>query len=188
MNKLNKVQFIFCLLATCVLAVLSIITSGIFISEKYPGWVIGISIICTGYFIGIILAALIERYQSKIKNNKMKVYDPKDIYLLTTEINSNYRLIVVTQYYLAIKKQGKFYELFSEVEIEKEEDTHENGFCMQYLNKPYIVKVEPLINYVKKSRKKLSAKLLFSFITKLNIDEHLKDVEDDLKDCSEQEK
>lgn len=106
-------------------------------------------------------------------------YDPKNLYLLTTEIISNYNdgsglgPRYITEKYLATKKCGNFYELFSRVKIEKEEDTHDKGCCCKNFNEPYIVKVEPLTDYVRDPNKKLSLDLLFAFITEVNTENRL---------------
>lgn len=102
----------------------------------------------------------------------LKKYNPKKIYLLTTEIVSNYDdgsgagpIKGITQYYLAKKKGKEFYELFSKVKIK------EKG---KSFNQPSIKEIESMVEYVKDPNEKLSAEDLFHYITKLNIDEIMK--------------
>lgn len=161
---------------------------------KYTVTVLGTiildSIICTiSYFIDMCKKL---KKQKKHQNQKEIKYNPKDIFLLTTEIISSYNdgsglgPRIITEYYLATKKDEDFYELFSKVKIEKEEDTHSQGFCCRNFDTPYIVKVEPLTDYVKDPDKKLTADLLFGFITEANTDIRIKDLTETDDDDSEE--
>lgn len=126
-----------------------------------------------------------ERAKKNIlKDNKSDTteYNPQDIFRLTTEITSIYNdgsglgPRIITEYYLATKEDEDFYELFSKVKIEKEEDTHSEEFCCKNFNTPYITQVEPLTDYVKDPNKKLSADLLFAFITEVNADKRIEEL------------
>lgn len=116
--------------------------------------------------------------KKKCKNKDrefLELYDPKEIYLLTTEIISDCNdgsgagPRCVTQKYLATKKGEKFYEFFSKVEI-KYEDNSVQGFSFREFNVPMINKVEQLKEYVKGSNVWLTEEQLFYFITKENTD------------------
>ena len=104
----------------------------------------------------------------------IKLYDPKEIYVLTTEIISDYDdgsgvgPRCTTQYFLATKEKEKFYELFSKVEIENP-DNSTPGFTFMKFNEPMIKKVESLNKYVVNQNKKLKAKELFYFLNMLNV-------------------
>lgn len=127
-----------------------------------------------------------ERNKNKEERQDLKLYDPKQIYVLTTDIVSAYndgsgagpRCIV--QYYLATKEEEKFYELFSKVEI-KYVDNFTPGFTFKSFSTPMIKKVEKLEEYVKDPNIKMTAKELFYFITEKNTDEII------LKDAEENE-
>ena len=114
----------------------------------------------------------------KIRKDRqdLKIYNPKQIYLLITEIVSNCDdgsgagPRSITQYYLATKKEEKFYELFSKVEI-KYADNSTPGFTFGSFNTPMIKKVEKLEEYVTDSNIKLTAEELFYFITETNTTE-----------------
>lgn len=118
-------------------------------------------------------------FNKKKRKNKdrqfLKLYDPKEIYLLTTEIISNCDdgsgagPRCVTQKYLATKKDGKFYEFFSKVEI-KSKDTSVPGFSFREFNVPMIEKVEFLKDYANDPNTLLTEEQLFYFITKVNAD------------------
>ena len=96
------------------------------------------------------------------KRDNLKKYNPKEIYLLTTDIISSYGTgdgpMCFTQCYLATKENKKFYELFSRVEI-----TYEGRFDI-----PFIKKVEKFEKYVKDPNIKLTAEELFYFINRTN--------------------
>jgi len=114
-------------------------------------------------------------FSSKNKKGRqdLKLYNPKETYLLTTHIISDYNdesgagPISVTQYFLATKKEGKFYELFSKVEI-KYEDNSISDFIFKSFNEPIIKKAEKLEKYVKDPDTNLTAEELFHFITMKN--------------------
>lgn len=117
-----------------------------------------------------------KRNKNKESRQDLKIYNPKQIYLLTTEIVSNCDdgsgagPRSITQYYLATKEEEKFYELFSKVEI-KYADNSTPGFTFGSFNTPMIKKVEKLEEYVTDPNIKLTAKELFYFITETNTTE-----------------
>lgn len=118
-------------------------------------------------------------FDKKKTNNKdheySELYDPNKIYLVTTEIisdcddGSGLGPRCVTQKYLATKNDGKFYEIFSKVEI-KYEDNSIPGFSFGEFNIPIIKEVEQLKYHVKNPNVWLTQKQLFYFITKENTD------------------
>lgn len=100
---------------------------------------------------------------------KIKKVRCNNVYVLTTEIVSNYDdgsgwgPQVVTLYYLGTKKKDEYYELFSGVKLEKNKNS-------KTFNKPYITKVEPLNEYLKdEEMKTIKLELLFDFITDMNV-------------------
>lgn len=114
-----------------------------------------------------------KRNKNKENRQEPKLYNPKQIYLLTTEIVSNCDdgsgagPRSITQYYLATKEEEKFYELFSKVEI-KYADNSTPGFTFGNFNTPMIKKVEKFEKYVANPNAKLTAKDLFYFLTMVN--------------------
>ena len=62
-----------------------------------------------------------KRYKNKEERKDLKIYNPKEIYVLTTDIvsdcddGSGAGPRSITQYYLATKEEEKFYELISKV-------------------------------------------------------------------------
>ena len=125
-----------------------------------------------------------KRYKNKEERKDLKIYNPKEIYVLTTDIvsdcddGSGAGPRSITQYYLATKEEEKFYELFSKVEIEYA-DNSTPGFTFGSFNTPMIKKVEKLEKYVKDPNIKLTAEQLFYFITEINTDEMiLRDLEE----------
>lgn len=114
-----------------------------------------------------------KRNKNKKSRQDLKLYNPKQIYVLTTEIVSNCDdgsgagTRSITQYYLATKEEEKFYELFSKVEI-KYADNSTPGFTFGSFNTPMIKKVEKFKEYVTNPNAKLTAEDLFYFLTMLN--------------------
>lgn len=193
MRKLTKKQTIVIIIVESILLIAWLFIFPKMIMVQYPT----IILLLGGAIIGVIVAALIctislfidmctdsknEKGEQKEQKPEEREYNPKDIFLLTTEITSNYNdgsgfgPRVITEYYLATKKDENFYELFSKVKIEKEEDTHSEGVCCKNFNTPYITQVEPLTDYVRNPNKKLTADLLFGFITEANTDIRIKDL------------
>ena len=76
------------------------------------------------------------------------------------------------QYFSKLKeKDGKYFELFSGVELKKESDIHSNGFAFRFKNTPYIENITPLVQYLRdKTLKTLSYENLFDFITSINVE------------------
>lgn len=193
MRKLTKKQTIVIIIGESVLLIAWIFIYPKMLVGEYPGILkytltvcgsaIIAAIICTiSYFIDLCIKSKNEKSKQKEQKLKEGRYNPKDIFLLTTEIISSYNdgsglgPRIITEYYLATKKDEDFYELFSKVKIEKEEDTQGKGICCQQFNTPYIVKVEPLIDYVKNPDKMLTEELLFGFITEANTDNRIEDL------------
>ena len=114
-----------------------------------------------------------KRNKNKKSRQDLKIYNPKEIYVLTTDIvsdcddGSGAGPRSITQYYLATKEEEKFYELFSKVEI-KYADNSTPGFTFGNFNTPMIKKVEKFEKYVANPNAKLTAKDLFYFLTMVN--------------------
>lgn len=114
------------------------------------------------------------------KRKELPVYNPKELYLLTTNIVSNYDdgkgfgPRYVEQYYLTKMKDNKYYEIFSNVEIKYEDDSTAGFICREF-NTPMISKVEPFTEYVKDPNKKLTTEEIFYFITMINVQKIIKD-------------
>lgn len=114
-----------------------------------------------------------KRNKNKESRQEPKLYNPKKIYLLTTEIvlncddESGAGPRSITQYYLATKEEEKFYELFSKVEI-KYADNSTPGFTFGSFNTPMIKKVEKFKEYVTNPNAKLTVEDLFYLLTMLN--------------------
>ncbi len=80
----------------------------------------------------------------------------------------------VKWYFLVREENGKYYEIFSDRQIEKETDTHHDGYVSQKLDTPYIEKLEPLAEYLRDSNKKvIESQLLFDFILGMNVQKRL---------------
>ena len=114
-----------------------------------------------------------RKKRKKEKREYVELYSPKEIYLLTTQIISKCDVgsgvgpICFTQKYLATKKDGKFYEFFSKVEI-KYEDHSTPGFSFGEFNVPMIEEVEYLKDYANDPNILLTGEQLFYFITEIN--------------------
>lgn len=92
-----------------------------------------------------------------------------DVYVLTTTIVPDYDEKVgnITYYFLATKREEEYYELFSDMKLEKYSDKD----TTKQLGKPYIKKVEPIKEYMMdKKAKKIKSNLLFEFIISINVD------------------
>lgn len=91
------------------------------------------------------------------------------MYVLTTTIVPDYDEKVgnITYYFLATKREEEYYELFSDMKLEKYSDKD----TTKQLGKPYIKKVEPIKEYMMdKKAKKIKSNLLFEFIISINVD------------------
>ncbi|MCI8411792.1 MAG: hypothetical protein HFJ40_05105 [Clostridia bacterium] len=96
-----------------------------------------------------------------------------DVYVLTTTIvpDSDEKVGTITYYFLATKREEEYYELFSDMKLEKEPDTYSDKDTTKQLDKPYIKKVEPLKEYMMdKKAKRIKRSLLFEFIISINVD------------------
>ena len=95
-----------------------------------------------------------------------------DVYVATVVTISNYgsELECLHCNLLVREKNGKYYELFSNMLIEKEEDTHCDGFVSNEFNTPYIEEAKPLEGYLKNPKQKTVKKeSLFEFLFDLNL-------------------
>lgn len=79
------------------------------------------------------------------------------------------------KWYFAVREMdGKYYELFSNVQIEKKSDSSQ-GFRFSSFNRPYIEKVEPLTKYLDDPNSdEINSQTLFNFILYLNVQEQLR--------------
>ena len=96
-----------------------------------------------------------------------------DVYVLTSTIvpDSDEKVGTITYYFLATKREEEYYELFSDMKLEKEPDTYSDKDTTKQLDKPYIKKVEPLKEYMMdKKAKRIKRSLLFEFIISINVD------------------
>ena len=117
---------------------------------------------------------------SKRKSTKTATLNVEEINIATTIIISSYNdgsgagPRCVKWYFLVREVNGKYYEIFSNKQIEKEEDTHHNGFTSRSFDTPYIQKLEPLTQYLRNPKKKvIELQLLFDFILDINVKEQL---------------
>lgn len=152
-------------------------------------------------FLGVIVATLggiiiynLAKAKKEEKANKSEGVDLREIecnevYVLTTQVISNhyngsgYGPQCVTFYYLGIKKENSYYELFSGKKLIEEKDTHSAGCSSKKFNVPYITEVEKFTEYLRdKTMKTIELRLLFDFITEMNVNEIVEarsDEEDD---------
>ena len=78
-------------------------------------------------------------------------------------------------YFLVREENGKYHEIFSDKQFEKESDTHHDGDASQNFDIPYIQKLEPLAEYLRNPNEKvIELQLLFNFILDMNVQEILK--------------
>ena len=126
------------------------------------------------------------RRAEQIRNEEVKAEEVKveDVKIATTNITSNYDdgsgvgPRCVKWYFLVHEIDGKYYEIFSNKQIEKETDTHKDGFIIRNFNTPYIEKLDPLKNYlIDLNQKTIDLKLLFDFILDMNVQESIKNTE-----------
>ena len=76
------------------------------------------------------------------------------------------------KWYFPVREvNGKYYEIFSDKQIEKEEDENHNGFTSQNFDTLYIQKLEPLTQYLRNPV--IEVQLLFEFILDMNVQERL---------------
>ena len=108
-----------------------------------------------------------------------------EIKLATTTIVSSYSSNIwngpkyVKWYFLVREVDGKFYEIFSNRKIEKDEDSHHNECIIKDFDRPYITEVEPLTNYLRNPNiDVIESQLLFDFILTMNVHESLKTFEE----------
>lgn len=109
------------------------------------------------------------------KKRRIRTFFVSDLFLVTAEIISSYNdgngagpRAAQKVYFAAVKENDSYYELFSNVELKKEEDG-------KTFNIPYITKVEPLRSYVENEEvKMMDETLLFYFILNFNLQGKIK--------------
>ena len=119
----------------------------------------------------------------KVKNEESKVLSTirtEEVKVATAVVTSNYDdgsglgPRCVEWYFLVHEVDGKYHEIFSGKQIEREEDTHCGEFSIKNFNTPYIQKLEPLTEYLKNPEKKvIELELLFDFILDMNVQKQL---------------
>lgn len=117
---------------------------------------------------------------NKWKSTGTGTLNVEEIKVATTIIISSYNdgsgagPRCVKWYFLVREINGKYHEIFSDKQIEKEEDTQHNGFTSQSFDTPHIQKLEPLTQYLRNPKKKvIELQLLFDFILDMNVQERL---------------
>ena len=109
-----------------------------------------------------------KKKQKGTINSKVKV---DDIYVISSLIISSYDdgtddgPYTVTMYFLAKCINNEYYELFSGKKLEKES---QNDSSTKSLDTPYVLKAEPLKNYL--NTNKIDIQSLFDFITLFNVE------------------
>lgn len=116
----------------------------------------------------------------KRKSTRIGTLKVEEVKVATTIIISSYNdgsgasPRCVKWYFLVREVNGKYHEIFSDKQIEKEEDTYRNGFISQNFDTPYIRKLEPLTQYLRNPKEKvIEVQLLFDFILDMNVQERL---------------
>ena len=117
--------------------------------------------------------AFFNKRKSTLKVEEVKVEEVK---VATTTIISSYideageGPRFVRWYFLVREVNEKYYEIFSDKQIEKESDTHDDGFTSKTFDTPYIEKLEPLTKYLRNPKQKvINLQLLFDFILDMNV-------------------
>lgn len=116
--------------------------------------------------------------KSKKRNRQEeRIVNCSEIFVAKTTICSSFLdphgggPLTLEKYFLVTEKDGKYFELFSGVELKKESDIHSNGFAFSFKNTPYIENVTPLVQYLRdKTLKTVSYESLFDFITSINVE------------------
>lgn len=116
--------------------------------------------------------AFFTRRKEKIKVEEIKV---ATISIISSHDNgSGAGPLCVKGYFLVHEVKGKYYEIFSNKQIEKASDTHNDRFMYLNFDTPYIEKLEPLTDYLRNPKKKvIDLVLLFDFILEMNVFERL---------------
>lgn len=117
------------------------------------------------------------------KRNKQeeRIVNCSEIFVAKTTISSSFLdphgggPLTLEKYFLVTEKDGKYFELFSGVELKKESDIHSNGFAVSFKNTPYIENITPLVQYLRDETlktllKTLSYENLFDSITTINVE------------------
>ena len=109
------------------------------------------------------------------RKDTSKLVKVEEVYVVKTYIVSSYddgtegSPRCVTLYFLAKCNNGEYYELFSNKKLERE-GAHDGIFAFGYFDRPYVVKAEPLSNYLeKKDTKEMDIQTLFDFIVNMNV-------------------
>jgi hypothetical protein len=124
--------------------------------------------ILTKQLLGGRNMAFFKRKRKGTINASVKV---ADVSVVTSMIISSHNdgtgggPMCVTMYFLARHEDGEYYELFSGKKLEKES---QNDSSTKSLDTPYVLKAEPLKNYLKDE--KIDIQSLFDFITLLNVE------------------
>ena len=120
--------------------------------------------------------------KSKKRNRQEeRIVNCSEIFVAKTTIYSSFLdphgggPLTLEKYFLVTEKVGKYFELFSGVEIKKESDIHSNGFAVSFKNTPYIENITPLVQYLRDETlktllKTLSYENLFDSITTINVE------------------
>lgn len=120
--------------------------------------------------------------KSKKRNRQEeRIVNCSEIFVAKTTICSSFldphggEPLTLEKYFLVTEKDGKYFELFSGVELKKESDIHSNGFAVSFKNTPYIENITPLVQYLRDETlktllKTLSYENLFDSITTINVE------------------
>jgi len=171
-------------LVTYILGAVLIITSicyclfNILVTGQYEDKVLIFLSVLVGYIVAFLVFCaysfkdiIIKPKEDAKQETKEMEYDPKEIYVLSTIVISDFDYGMgacrrrLKKYYLAQKKDDCYYELFSKVRVDQGPIKHWNA--------PYVKKAELLEVYIKEVDFKLSAEFLFLFITKMNTDSQM---------------
>ena len=191
MKKLTKKKLIIIMVFEFILAILSFLMATKIAPLHYSNGTIVASVFLFIYAVAFLIVTVIyyiglckdekekrleaeSQRNARLKNSRIVEYDPKDIYLLLTEITSSHNdgrgfgPRYVKEYFLAYKEDEELYELFSGIRIEKEEDTHSDGCVFRHFDTPYITEVVPMTKCIKKPEEKITSDLLFAFLVDIN--------------------
>lgn len=106
--------------------------------------------------------------KSKKRNRQEeRIVNCSEIFVAKTTICSSFLdphgggPLTLKKYFLVTEKDGKYFELFSGVELKKESDIHSNGFAVRFKNTPYIENITPLVQYLRDENLKLSVMKIY---------------------------
>lgn len=87
---------------------------------------------------------------------------------------------------LAKLENEKYYELFSDKNLEMEKDCHKDGFTFKNFNTIYIEEVKPLSDYlINESLQHIDIQKLFDFIVNYNVLIYLDSLDEKEEDISD---